>query len=237
MGPDPAGTPTKGKHMTGAVDMPDADHPGPFQTLKVVLADDHQLFRDGVRVLLEEADVEIVADAGDAGAILAAVASTRPDILLLDIDLENSSGLDLIAPVRAISPDTKIIMLTADQNFATLQKCLAMNIDGYHLKSTTAHDLVQAMRRVMAGRLVLPQGIMPSPPTPKPPTYHHQPGQKELTPKEQEVLVLLRQGASNTEIAEALDVTPFTAKTHVQRIKRKLAVSKRIDFMKPHRAS
>ena len=182
-------------------------------------------------MLLENAGVEIVADAGETREILSAVRRTRPDILLLDIDLEKSCGLDLLAPVRAASPGTKIIVFTADRSEATLRNIWAAGIDGYQLKSTSVHNLIKAMRHVMAGRRVLPRGVeapldikRPSEPLDKP---------ELLTAREIEVLAQLRKGASNNEIAETMHISPHTAKVHVLHVMRKLSVRKRIDFLKP----
>jgi len=232
MGADPADRViTEAAHVSARAGMAGSDQPAPPPAPRVVLADDHKIFREGIRMLMENAGVEIVADAGETHEILSAVRRTRPDILLLDIDLDKSSGLDLLAPARAASPQTKIIVFTADRSDVTLRKCLDAGIDGYQLKSTSVHNLIKAMRRVMAGRRALPRGVKapldierPSAPSGKP---------ELLTAREIEVLAQLRKGASNNEIAETMHISPHTAKVHVLHVMRKLSVKKRIDFLKP----
>ena len=222
---------TKTAHVPEGAGMPGPGQLATSPALRVVLADDHKIFREGIRMLLENAGVEIVADAGETREILSAVRRTRPDILLLDIDLEKSSGLDLLSPIRAVSPETKIIAFTADRSEATLRIFWAAGIDGYQLKSMSVHNLIKAMRRVMAGRRVLPRGVKAPLDIELPP----EPLDKAqlLTAREIEVLAQLRKGASNNEIAETMHISPHTAKVHVLHVMRKLSVRKRIDFLKP----
>lgn len=211
--------------------LPGSDQPVASPVPRVVLADDHKIFREGIRMLMENAGMEIVADAGEAHEILSAVRRTRPDILLLDIDLEKSCGLDLLAPIRAASPGTKIIVFTADRSDHILRKFLAAGIDGYQLKSTSVHNLIKAMRHVMAGHRVLPRGVKAPLNSEFHPEFPDKP--KLLTAREIEVLSQLRKGASNNEIAETMHISPHTVKVHVLHVMRKLSVKKRIDFLKP----
>ena len=214
--------------QTSPSQTPTPDAPSP---LRVVLADDHTVVREGLQVVLELAGVQVVAEAGYAEEILNAVKRERPDVVLLDVDLGDSSGLDLVAPIRRKHPGVKIILLTSDQRGETLQRALSSGIDGYQLKSTTGRELVASMHRVLEGGLVLPRSMKAS--TPSEQSGFPTPSNLDrLTPRERQIHALLLQGATNAEIVEALNISTHTAKTHVRHVMRKLSVRKRIDFLK-----
>ena len=199
--------------------------------LRVVLADDHKILLQGLRLMLASAGVEVVAEAGSPAEILQAVRQNRPDIILLDIDLESSSGLDLIEPLRSISPETKIIMLTSDQKLSTLQKALACGVDGYQLKTASPENLMDAMHQAMDGNLILPDGLRTNVKSSASDSYFQE-AKSQLSEREKDVYNMLRQGASNSDIAQSLNISLNTVKTHVSRIMKKFSVKRRIDLIR-----
>ncbi|WP_045213620.1 response regulator [Desulfonatronovibrio magnus] len=199
--------------------------------LRVVLADDHQIMRHGLSLMLTLAGVEVVAEAGSPDEILQAVKHNMPDIILLDIDLESSSGLDLIEPLRSINPEIKVIVLTSDLKLSTLQKALACGVDGYQLKTTPPENLMDAMHQAMDGNLILPDGLRTNVKSSASDSSYRE-AECQLSEREKDVYNLLRQGATNSDIAKTLNISINTVKTHVSRIMKKFSIKRRIDLIR-----
>lgn len=201
--------------------------------LQVLLADDHQMFREGLRIMLEmDAGIESVSEAGTEEEILQVLSMGCPHIILLDIDLGKISGLDLIVSIREHCPEIKIILLTADKRIRTLEKALAKQINGYQLKDSSVQTLIAAMQKARSGQLVLPQemdaGSQEAAGGGQKPEAHI----ACLTSKEREVYYLLLQGKTNREISRELMISLNTVKTHVSKIMKKMAVHKRMHLMR-----
>lgn len=188
------------------------------KNLKVVLVDDHRLFRDGLSAVLAlHGGIEVVAGVGTAVEALAAVEEHRPDIVLLDIHLGSDSGLECIEPIRLLSPATRIVLLTADESDATLRRGIQQQVDGYLLKTLPARQLVDALREVLAGELVLPTANRPA-----------VAAGPALTPREREILHLLALGKSNPQVAILLAISENTVKVHVRNLMEKFGVHNRV---------
>jgi DNA-binding NarL/FixJ family response regulator len=198
---------------------------GVVQMTTIVLADDHQLVRLGIRALLAaEPQLRVVGEAGDGLETINLVERLQPDFLVLDLIMPGLSGLDVIERARGSSPDTHIIVLSMHSNEAYVVKALQLGADAYVLKESLAADLVQAVHEAQAGRVYL------SPPLSdrmiKAYVGKTQPtivdSYDRLTPREKEVLLLAADGCSNADIAARLSLSPRTVETHRSNLMHKL---------------
>jgi two-component system response regulator NreC len=197
-------------------------------TVTVVLADDHAIVRDGIRMVLEsEPDIEVVAEAGTAEDGARYVLGHKPSILVLDLNMPGASSLDTIPKIRETSPDTKVIVLTMQSEAAFARRALQAGASGYVVKHSAAKELVDAIRTAMAGDTyinpVLGAKLASEPVDQGPPD--------ELTPRETEILGLLAQGYMNPEIAEQLVLSVRTVETHRANIQRKTSISTRAELI------
>ncbi len=195
----------------------------------LVIIDDHKLVIDGLKAILEkEEDLEVVGDAttGEMGAWL--IAHYKPDVALVDIRLGDISGLEICRYAREVSPHTRVIILTAYISSDLIHEALRAGAKGYLLKEAESIDLVAKVRRVLAGELAfdprvtrdLVDYVVEHPPTET---------DSLLSPREIEVLRLMAQGLTNTEIAETLFLSPATIKDYVRNIITKLNARNRVD--------
>jgi DNA-binding NarL/FixJ family response regulator len=200
--------------------------------LRVLIVDDHQMFREGIRRRLEqEPDINVVGEAASAEEALAKVAQTDPAIVLLDIRLPRISGIELARRLRQEWPDLRILVLTG-YDFDQYVRALAqVGVAGYLLKTAPQDALVQAIREVASGGGVLP------PPIASKLLRHYSASSTqvqsgiagELTLREIEVLELLHQGMRNAEIAKRLSISPRTVEAHVCSIISKMGARSRTE--------
>jgi DNA-binding NarL/FixJ family response regulator len=201
---------------------------------RVVLADDHELFREGLAGLVgAQPDLEVVGQAGDGLEALALARDLRPDLIVMDIKMPVCDGLEATRLIRAELPEARIVMLTVHDEDEKLFEAVKAGASGYILKSTHAPDFLRGLRGALAGEAPLPPKLAarlldefarlaqpPAPPTP--------PEAAELTPREREVLNLIATGATDKDIAAQLSLSLHTVKTHVRNILSKLhAVNRR----------
>ncbi|MGQ9658893.1 MAG: response regulator [Thermochromatium sp.] len=201
--------------------------------MRVLLIDDHALFRFGLQELLERRGIEVVAAVGDAGAGLARVAETRPDVVLLDLRMPGLSGLDLLRKLRAAHPTLPIAMLTTSTEERDVIDSLQRGAQGYLLKDMEPDALISALGEIVRGQTVVASeltGVLAravrgeSRPDPV-----VEGGAADLTPREHEILCHLAEGQSNKTIARALGISEGTVKLHVKAILRKLDVHSRVE--------
>jgi DNA-binding NarL/FixJ family response regulator len=192
-------------------------------TIRVAIADDHAVVRQGLRTFLElQDDVEVVGEAADGEAAVELVAKTEPDVLLLDLVMPRVDGIEAIRRIRARCPATRILVLTSFADDHTVLPAVRAGAAGYLLKDVQPPELVAAIRTVHAGEALLDPAVQlrviralsrdvraPR----REPTLPD-----DLTPREAEVLRLIAQGLNNREIAERLFVTEATVKTHINNI-------------------
>lgn len=207
-------------------------------TVRVLLADDHGAIRAGLRLMLDQApDVTVVGEAADGGAAVANARALRPDVVLMDIRMPGTDGIE--ATRRIVGEGlSQVVALTTFDLDEYLFGVLRAGAVGFLLKSVGAAELVDAVRRVAAGdgilapevtRRVLAASVAAPPPggaTAPPPDV---PGLELLTAREREVLALLAEGRSNQQVADALTVSETTAKTHVSRVLAKLGCRTRLE--------
>jgi two-component system, NarL family, nitrate/nitrite response regulator NarL len=193
--------------------------------IRILLVDDHPVVRKGISsCLVRHEHLVIVGEAGDGPEAVAKAKALMPDIVLLDIDLPQMSGLVVAEVLRKELPNTKVLILSMHQRAEYLPRVLQSGARGYVLKEASPEELVRAIETVNAGecffspemaRLALNQFVQGSEPGP---------GLAELTNREREVLVLIAEGLSNKEIANNFGIGVRTVETHRERIMRKLAI-------------
>lgn len=200
-------------------------------SIRIVLVDDHKLFRRGLCALLRcEADFEVVGEAGDGVEGSKQAAACKPDVMLLDLHLPGITGVDALAAIREVSPATRILMLTVSEDSADLMAALRGGASGYLLKNIDGEFLTESIRRAVRGESVvsaeltgkLVAGIREQGATADPG------GLQGLSPRERAIADHIAAGCSNKEIARALGVAESTVKIHVQHIMRKLKLSGRV---------
>ena len=194
-----------------------ADEPVP---IRVVLADDHEVVREGVRsVLAGQADIEVVAEAADGQAAVRAVAEHRPDVAIVDVTMPGLNGMAAAQQIAALGLGTKVIALSMHAERPFIAGMLAAGAHGYLLKNTAARELAEAIRAVVRGETFLsPQA------TDVLETGEGAGGAAELTPRERDVLRMLAEGKSSKEIAEVLFVSVRTVEAYRAQIMDKLNI-------------
>ncbi len=197
------------------------------ETIRIVLADDHQVVRSGLRLLLDaEEGFEVVAEASDVDSARRYVRGHHPAVLVLDLNMPGGSSLEAIPQLREESPGTQIVVLTMQQEPAFAREALGAGALGYVLKEAADEELVEAVRNAAAGELYPPPrrgGRWAAAPPPGPPD--------DLSQREAEVLRLIALGHTNAEIAEQLFLSVRTVETHRSHIQQKLSLSTRAELV------
>jgi two-component system response regulator NreC len=201
------------------------------EPITIVIADDHLVVRSGLRMVLERAGgFEVVSEAGDADAALRTVLGHKPAILVLDLNMPGElTSLDAIPRVREVSPTTRVVVLTMQDDPQFARRALRAGAAGYVLKEAADDELVEAVRRVAEGGTYLnPRlGAMlaAAPPEPSGPP-------DDLTEREVDVLRLIALGNTNAEIAEELYLSVRTVESHRAHIQQKLGRSTRAELVR-----
>ncbi len=192
--------------------------------IRVVIADDQRVVRDGLTMLVGLIDgVEVVGTAGDGIEAVERAEREHPDVVLMDLRMPGMEGAEATRQIRATLPDTQVLVLTTYADDQSLFPALQAGARGYLTKDASAEEIEQAIRALAAGRTHLDPAIqqrlvaavLDAQPAPR---AHAQALPDDLPPREGEVLKLIAAGLSNTEIAAALVVSDATVKTHVNRI-------------------
>ena len=195
--------------------------------VRIVLADDHEVVRSGLRLLLEnEPDLEVVAEAGDVESARRYVRGHHPAVLVLDLNMPGGSVLEAIPGIREESPATEIVVLTAHREPALAREALGAGSLGYVLKDAANDELVEAVRAAAAGESFLDRrlgALLASEPSASRPDG--------LSEREVGVLALIALGHTNTKIAEQLYLSVRTVETHRSHIQRKLRLSTRAELV------
>ena len=203
--------------------------------IKVMLAEDHVLVREGTRELVDrEDDLEVVAEAGDGEEAIRLADAHRPDVILMDISMPKLNGLEAMRQVKAAHPEIAVLVLTAYDDDEYVFAFLESGAAGYLLKDASAEDLVRAIREVYAGESVLHPAV-----TRKVLDYFAQhaaelqSGERvvpaQLTDRELEVLKLAGKGMTNREIAGDLSISARTVQVHLSNVFGKLGVGSRTE--------
>src|SRR5580704_6591954 len=208
-------------------------------TIRILLIDDHTLFRSGVRALLQRLpDFEVVDDAADGIEGFKRAKQHRPDVILLDLNMPGLSGIETLQLLQQDLPDTAVIMLTVSEDVDELTTALREGACGYLLKNMEADALAAMIRRAAEGHSVIADSM-----TQRLIAQMRMPARVEtmpvvavaldprdapaLTPRERDIVRILSRGASNKDIARELDLAESTVKIHVRNVLRKLSLSSR----------
>jgi len=212
---------------------------GASAPIRVLLVDDHTLFRRGLAALLgRDPHLLVVGDAADAGEALRRAQELQPDLILLDNHLPGVRGVDLLPSLRDAVPAARLLMLTVSEDEADLAAALRGGACGYLLKTMEGDALAQSIRRAMAGASVIAEEMTDKLVA----AYRTAAGTAgtaedavaaasplaELSPREREILRSIAGGSSNKEIARELGIAETTVKIHVQHLLRKLGVASRV---------
>lgn len=200
-------------------------------SLRVLLIDDHTLFREGLTTLLTRRDIQVVAAVGEGQQGIDMARQVDVDVVLLDLRMPDVDGHSVLKQLRAIDPTMAIVMLTTSADQRDLVDALRAGARGYLLKDMEPDALVEALRDIERGRTVvapkLTQALAEAIQDPLPTQPSDPFG--ELTPREREILGLLAEGQSNKVIARNLGISDGTVKLHVKAILRKLQVHSRVE--------
>jgi DNA-binding NarL/FixJ family response regulator len=196
--------------------------------IKVVIADDHSLVRQGLRRYLELAgDIEIVGEASTGAEVIAEVERQTPDVALLDIRMPDMDGLEAAATIGGKFPDVGVIMLTAYDDRQFVVDAVRAGARGYVLKARDAEHLTQTVRLVAAGNLVIDPNLVVVLADELSTAKERDRKSETLTGREVEILQLLAMGHTNRDIAGKLFISPDTVKTHLEHIYQKLGATDR----------
>jgi two-component system NarL family response regulator len=209
--------------------VPISDEP-----IRVLIVDDHALFRRGlVMVLEQEKDIDLVGEAGDGAEAVNIAQDTMPDVVLMDVRMPRRGGIEATSQIKAIAPHTKILMLTISDEEADLYDAIKAGASGYLLKEISIEEVANAIRQVhagqsmispsMASKLLTEFATMVKKTDEKPAA-----AQPRLTEREMEVLRLVAKGRNNRDIAKELFISENTVKNHIRNILEKLHLHSRM---------
>ena len=195
---------------------------------KVMIADDHSLIREGIKQLLEfDGSIQVVAEAANGIECLDILEDSMPDILLLDINMPEKNGLEVLIEIKKKEYDVKVLILTVHNELEYLLKAVDIGVDGYILKDSKSAELKRAIQSVLSGENYIQASLIPA--------LNNRLANRDidkdkidlLTSRELEVLIQVASGMINKEIATSLNISERTVKNHVSNIFKKIDVSDR----------
>lgn len=205
-----------------------------YQVISILVADDHDIVRRGIRHLIEgENDLKVIAEARDGREVLEAIERNHPHIVILDITMPNLGGLETLERIRAKHPDIKTILLSVHADPPIIQNAISLGVDGYVLKNARTSEILEAIRAVLRGgsyfspavaREIVAQIQHPRPPEEQPFSI--------LSGREREVLHLIAEGFAAKEIAQKLHISTKTVEAHRTSLMRKLDVRKATELVR-----
>jgi DNA-binding NarL/FixJ family response regulator len=210
--------------------MSDSTHEPGLEPLRVLIADDHPLFRDGLRTLLSTApETEVVGEASNGQEVIALAARLEPDVIVMDLQMPGVNGIEATRQILHRSPHIGILVVTMFEDDASVFAAMRAGARGYVLKGATHAEVLRAVRGVGNGEAIFGPGVAHRlidffsavPPTALPQVF------PELSEREREILNLIAQGAKNAEIASRLVLSPKTVRNHISNIFSKLQVADR----------
>jgi len=212
--------------------LSDPTHSSEELSPRVLLVDDHDLFRSGLRTLLEEQGVDIVGEAQTGTEALVAVREVAPDVIVMDLNMPGISGVEAIRQMTMIAPLTRVLVLTISDEDADVMDAILAGACGYLLKDASIHELMAGIRAAAAGEsLVSPaiatkmlRRLRATNSSPR----EAEAIRSELSDREIQVLKLIANGKDNAQIAADLHISPKTVKNHISNILMKLQIDNRI---------
>jgi DNA-binding NarL/FixJ family response regulator len=206
--------------------------------IRILIADDHALVREGIRALLSLCDdLEVVGEAADGTEAIAAARRLDPDVVLMDINMPGLGGLEATPEILRSNPRAKILVLTQYDDREYVTRFLKNGASGYVLKRAAGSELASAVRAVHRGGLVLDpslarEALLPTTPAPGVGAGEGEGRYQSLTDREKQVLKLVAEGNSNKEVAQLLGISVKTAMSHRERVMQKLDIHNRTELVK-----
>lgn len=202
-----------------------------MERIRIVLADDHALVREGTRRILDQQpNMDVVGETGDGVEAVSLIVTLRPDVAILDMRMEGLNGIEVTRRVRELAPETRVLILSGYDDDHLVLAVLEAGAQGYQLKTARAAELVQTVEAVAANETVLHPSIaarLTQILMRRGQSEEETTGREVLTPREREVLQLAAQGLRNREIAEHLGVSSRTIESHFSSILNRLGVATR----------
>lgn len=196
--------------------------------IKIMIADDHNLLREGLKQLLEfDGSMEIIAEASDGIECLEILNNVNPDILLLDINMPLKNGIEVLEELKVSKPDLKILILTVHGEVEYLIKAIDIGADGYIMKDSESSELKRAINEILSGEKYIQPSLIPMLNNKLANRDIDKDKLNSLTSRELEVLVQVANGMFNKEIAINLNISERTVKNHISNIFKKIDVSDR----------
>jgi len=200
--------------------------------LRVMLVDDHEIVRDGIKAMLDtQDDIVVTAQAGSVQEAIDEAARTRPDVVVMDVRLADGSGIEATRQIRADHPETKVLMLTSFADDEALFSSIMAGASGYVLKQVKSGELLRAIRSVGAGDSLLDPGVTTAVLDRLRKGKHLLKDEKlaRLSPQEERILTLVADGRTNREIGEELHLAEKTVKNYVSNLLLKLGMHRRTE--------
>ncbi len=205
-----------------------------MDNIRLLIADDQAITRSGLRSLLaQQADLEIVGEARDGAEVIELAASLQPDLILMDLRMPGVNGIEATRRIHRASPHIGILVITVFEDDTSVFPAIRAGARGYLLKNTEQDELLRAIRTVAGGGAIFSSGIaqrvlgylsMPEPRAP-------QQAFDELTPRERDILELIARGQTNTEIAQAVGLSPKTVSNNISNVLVKVQATDRAKLM------
>ena len=195
---------------------------------KIMIADDHNLIREGLKQLLEfDGSMEIISEASNGVECLDKLQDTIPDVLLLDINMPEKNGLEVLEEIKKMKYEVRVLILTVHNELEYLLKAVDIGVDGYILKDSESAELKKAINAILAGENYIQASLIPA--------LNNRLANRDidkdkidsLTGRELEVLIQVASGMFNKEIATSLNISERTVKNHISNIFKKIDVSDR----------
>lgn len=197
-------------------------------SIKVMIADDHILMREGIKQLLEfDGEIEVIAEANDGEECLEKLKTINPEVLLLDINMPKKNGIEVLESIRNQNLKVKVLILTVHNEIEYLLKAVDIGVDGYILKDSESAELKRAIVTVLEGESYIQSSLIPALNSRLIARDVDKEKIESLTKRELEVLVQVANGMFNKEIANALNISERTVKNHLSNIFKKIDVSDR----------
>lgn len=190
--------------------------------MRIILADDHKLFRDALRVVLETVPgYEVVAEVGNAPDLKEAVARLQPDLVIQDYRMPGGGTVAVLEYIKQRYPEIKVIMLTGVDSGALFQQLLDSNADGVLLKEVSAEETLASIKKVMSGKRALSPSV----------SERALPGRPDLTTREFQIMELVVEGLNSTEISARLNLSAKTVENHRYSLMKKLGLKNTVELV------